>query len=39
MRGNMLQGLNLGQQLVQVGILVAWFVIPFAISLRIFRWR
>jgi ABC-type multidrug transport system permease subunit len=39
LRGNMLQGLNLGQQMVQVGILVAWFVIPFAVSLRIFRWR
>jgi len=39
MRGNMLQGMNLGQMLVQVGILVAWFLVPFAVSLRIFRWR
>lgn len=39
MRGNMLQGTNLGQMLGQVGILVAWFAVPFAISLRIFRWR
>jgi len=39
MRGNMLQGTNLGQMMAQVGILVAWFVVPFAISLRIFRWR
>jgi len=23
----------------QLGILVAWFVVPFAVSLRIFRWR
>lgn len=39
MRGNMLQGANLGQMLAQVCILAAWFVAPFAISLRIFRWR
>ncbi|MGO9336231.1 MAG: ABC transporter permease [Terracidiphilus sp.] len=39
MRGNMLQGMNLGQMMPQVGILLAWFVAPFAISLRIFRWR
>ena len=39
MRGNMLQGMNLGQLLAQVGILLAWFVVPFAVSLRIFRWR
>jgi len=39
MRGNMLQGTSLGQMMTQVGILVAWFVVPFAISLRIFRWR
>lgn len=39
MRGNMLQGISLQHQLVQVGILVAWFVVPFAVSVRIFRWR
>ncbi len=39
MRGNMLQGMNLGQMMAQVGILAAWFVVPFAVSLRIFRWR
>jgi len=39
MRGNMLQGRNLGQLVAQVGILPAWFVVPFAVSLRIFRWR
>jgi ABC-2 type transport system permease protein len=39
MRGNMLQGTNLGQSATQVGILIAWFVVPFAVSLRIFRWR
>jgi ABC-2 type transport system permease protein len=39
MRGNMLQGLNLQQLLAPVAILLAWLIIPFAISLRIFRWR
>jgi ABC-2 type transport system permease protein len=39
MRGNMLQGMNLSQQLPQVGILLAWFLVPFIVSLRIFRWR
>ena len=39
LRGNMLQGMNLGQMMAPVGILLAWFVVPFAVSLRIFRWR
>ena len=39
MRGNMLQGMNLGQLMNQVGILLAWLIVPFAVSLRIFRWR
>jgi ABC-type multidrug transport system permease subunit len=39
MRGKMLQGTGLGQMMMQVGLLLAWFVVPFAISLRIFRWR
>ena len=39
MRGNMLQGMSLGQLLPQVAILIAWFCVPFAVSLRIFRWR
>jgi ABC-type multidrug transport system permease subunit len=38
-RGNMLQGVQLGQLTLQMGILLAWFVVPFAVSLRIFRWR
>jgi len=25
--------------MMQVGLLFAWFVVPFAISLLIFRWR
>ncbi|MGO8934500.1 MAG: ABC transporter permease [Terracidiphilus sp.] len=39
LRGNMLQGVPLSQLTVQVGIMLAWFVVPFAVSLRIFRWR
>jgi ABC-type multidrug transport system permease subunit len=39
LRGNMLQGIHLGQMMAQVGILLAWLVVPFAVSLRIFRWR
>jgi ABC-2 type transport system permease protein len=39
LRGNMLQGMNLGQLAIPVGILFAWLVVPFAVSLRIFRWR
>ena len=39
MRGNMLQGMSLGQMWPQIGILLAWFVVPFAVSLKIFRWR
>ena len=39
MRGNMLQGAHLGQMLAPVGILLAWFVAPFAVALKIFRWK
>lgn len=39
LRGNMLQGMHLGQMWPQVAILLAWLVVPFAVSLRIFRWR
>jgi ABC-type multidrug transport system permease subunit len=39
MRGNMLQGMSLAQLMLPTGILLAWFVVPFAVSLRIFRWR
>jgi len=35
----MLQGMNLGQELTQMAILLAWLVAAFAIALRIFRWR
>jgi ABC-type multidrug transport system permease subunit len=39
MRGNMLQGVPLGQMMAPVGILLVWFAVPFAVALRIFRWR
>ena len=39
MRGNMLQGTGITHMAAQVGILAAWFIVPFAVSLRIFRWR
>ncbi len=39
LRGNMLQGMNLGQVMTPVLILLAWLVVPFAVALRIFRWR
>jgi ABC-2 type transport system permease protein len=39
LRANMLQGMNLGQVMPQIAILLAWLVVPFAVSLKIFRWR
>jgi ABC-type multidrug transport system permease subunit len=39
LRGNMLQGMNLGQLAAPVGILLAWLALSFAVSVRIFRWR
>jgi ABC-type multidrug transport system permease subunit len=39
LRGNMLQGMNLAQLTAPVAILLAWLAFPFAISLRIFRWK
>jgi ABC-2 type transport system permease protein len=39
LRGNMLQGTSMQQMSAQLAILFAWFCVPFAISLRIFRWR
>jgi ABC transporter DrrB family efflux protein len=39
LRGNMLQGMNLGQLATPMAILLTWLVMSFAIALRIFRWR
>jgi ABC-2 type transport system permease protein len=38
-RANMLQCVGLNYLVPQVGILVLWLIVPFAVSLRIFRWR
>jgi ABC transporter DrrB family efflux protein len=39
LRGNMLQGMNLGQLTPPMAILLTWLVMSFAVALRIFRWR
>jgi ABC-2 type transport system ATP-binding protein len=39
LRANMLQGISLAHLTAPVAILLAWLVVPFAVSLRIFRWR
>jgi ABC-type multidrug transport system permease subunit len=39
LRSNMLQGVGINHLLMPVMILLAWLVVPFAISLKIFRWR
>lgn len=39
LRGNMLQGMNLGQLTTPMAILLTWLLMSFAIALRIFRWR
>jgi ABC-type multidrug transport system permease subunit len=39
LRGNMLEGLSLSQMMSPLAILLLWCVVPFAVSLKIFRWR
>jgi len=39
LRGNMLQGTSLTHLVAPVGILLAWLLVSFSISLQIFRWR
>jgi ABC-type multidrug transport system permease subunit len=39
LRANMLQGTGLNHLMAPVAILLAWLVVPFAVALRIFRWR
>src|SRR5579863_8318003 len=38
-RGNMLQGMELGQMLAPMGVLMTWLIVAFSVSLKIFRWR
>ena len=39
MRGNMLQGISMAHMMPLAANLLFWFTVPFAVSLRIFRWR
>ena len=39
LRGNMLQGMSVAQMTTPVMVLIAWLLVCFAVSLRIFRWR
>ena len=39
LRANMLEGMGLSHLVAPVAILMAWLVVPFMVSLRIFRWR
>ena len=39
MRANMLQGIGLPHLAAPIAILLAWLLVPFAVALRIFRWR
>jgi ABC-type multidrug transport system permease subunit len=38
-RLNMLQGIELNQMMLPVATLLFWLIVPFSISLRIFRWK
>jgi ABC-2 type transport system permease protein len=39
MRGNMLQGVPINHMMPLIANLLFWCLVPFAVSLRIFRWR
>jgi ABC-type multidrug transport system permease subunit len=39
LRGNMLQGLSLGQLNWQLAVMMGWLILGFSIALRLFRWR
>jgi len=39
LRSNMLQGIGLSHLTLEIGILLAWLVVPFAVTMKIFRWR
>ncbi len=39
LRSNMLQGIGLNHLMMEVSILLAWLVVPFAVTVKIFRWR
>lgn len=39
LRANMLQGASLGQVAGELGIALAWLVVSFLVSLKLFRWK
>jgi ABC-type multidrug transport system permease subunit len=39
LRGNMLQGMSLNNLVAPIAVMLAWLVVSFTVSLRIFRWR
>jgi ABC-2 type transport system permease protein len=39
LRSNMLQGIGLHHLVTPMAILLAWLVVPFAVTMKIFRWR
>lgn len=39
LRSNMLQGVGIHHLLAPVAVMLSWVVVPFAVSLKIFRWR
>jgi ABC-2 type transport system permease protein len=39
LRANMLQGIGINHLIAPIAVLLAWLIIPFIVSLRIFRWR
>jgi ABC-type multidrug transport system permease subunit len=39
LRSNMLQGIALNHLMIEISILLAWLVLPFAVTVKIFRWR
>jgi len=39
LRSNMLQGIALPQLMMPMAILLAWLVVPFIVTMKIFRWR
>jgi ABC-type multidrug transport system permease subunit len=39
LRSNMLQGIGLHHLGIPMAILLAWLVVPFAVTMKIFRWR
>jgi ABC-2 type transport system permease protein len=39
LRSNMLQGIGLNHLALEMTILLAWLIVPFAVTMKIFRWR